>query len=235
MKKIISVLMAFLALANGAVRIDSSGESVQYPIQSVDWDDGGVTIMAWGYIVNDRSSDSAFVSARGAGILNVNATRNLCIYTGSSEITTGATVVAVGVWHHYAFTRSNQTWRAYIDGVLAVYHDQLVEPTGDPQPRFGNDNYDSWLDGRVAAGKVWLAPLSTSEIQAEMNSYSAVRTANIWSVVPMRVHTDLADQSGQGNSPSAVGTLSTESGPPALDAVAIGRISKIHGLNLKAR
>src|SRR6185503_9522359 len=41
-----------------------------------------------------------------------------------------------------------------------------------------------------------------------------VRTANIWSVVPMHVHTDLTDQNGQGNTPKAMGTLSTEADPP---------------------
>jgi hypothetical protein len=126
-------------------------------------------------------------------------------------------VVPLGEWHHYALVRdTGNVWRTYIDGVANVFATNLVDPTGDPRPRFGNDNYGAWLDGRITAGKIWLATLSPAEIRAEMASYAPVRTANIWSVVPMTTHTNLTDQSGLGNTPTAMGILSTEDGPPAL-------------------
>jgi hypothetical protein len=216
-------MAALLALfappdAGAAIRFDAFGEGVEYGSEYFDWDSGGVTIMAWVYVANDRHVDTAFVSIRGAGILYIDPIRQLSIYTGNSQFWTTNTVIQLGEWHHYALVRdTNRVWRAYMDGVADVVGQNLVEPTGDAHPYFGNDNYGDWLDGRITAGKIWLASLSQAEIQAEMGSYAAIRTTNLWSVVPMQVHTNLTDQSGLGHTPTAMGTLSTEEGPLALE------------------
>ena len=206
----------------GSIRIDAEGEGVEYNNQLTEWDAGGITMMAWVYVVHDRSggiptadADMPIITVRGAGILYLRNMK-LRIYTGDSQSWDNNTFIPLSEWHHFALVRVGGThrWRAYVDGVLDIEHDALVEPSGDPRPYFGTNQYAEWLDGRIAAGKIWLATLTTAEIQAEMGSCIPVRTANIWSVVPMRVHTDLADRSGQGNTPVAMGKLSTEEGPP---------------------
>lgn len=203
----------------GAIRTDGLGEGVRYPqILPENWDAGGVTMMAWVYIVNSQEGDAALLSVRGAGILFLRGGigQTLMIYTGNSQTWTNNTQIPLHSWHHFALVRvaGTRAWHAYLDGVLDISGVNLVEPTDNPLLYFNNNGYGEWLDGRVAAGKIWKATLSQAEIQAEMGSYAPVRTANIWSVVPMRVHTDLTDQSGMGNTPTAMGELSTEEGPP---------------------
>jgi hypothetical protein len=215
MKQLCAIfLMLLVSRIEASVRLNASPDSVTMATQATDWDDGGATIMAWVYVVNARGVDTALVSIRGAGIAYINTSGNLALYTGSSQYWTLNTPVTTGAWHHVALVRDGSVWRVYLDGVADVFATQLVEPTGDPQPRFGNDNYDDWLDGRVAAGKIWLRTLNISQIQAETNSFAPVDTANIWSAIPMHVHTDLSDTSGQGNNATAVGILTTEADPP---------------------
>jgi len=216
------LLVTAYTCANGSVRIDAVGDGVEYGTYYQTWDAAGVTMMAWVYVVNDRSggvvtanADMPIFSIRGAGILYLRNLK-LRIYTGNSQSWDNNTYIPLGEWHHFALVRvgGTRTWRVYLDGVLDITAENLVETTGDPHPYFGNNDYQEWLDGRFAAGKIWLATLSQAEIQAEMGSYAAVRTADIWSVVPMHVHTDLTDQSGMGNTPTPMGTLSTEADPP---------------------
>jgi Concanavalin A-like lectin/glucanases superfamily/Cohesin domain/Carboxypeptidase regulatory-like domain/Dockerin type I domain len=209
----------------GAIRIDAPGEGISYQSLSERWDSDGVTIMAWVYLANNQDGDVTLFLVRGAGILYLRggSQRILKIYTGNSQSSTNDTHIPLQEWHHFALVRvgGTRTWRAYLDGVLDFSGDALVEPTDNPLPMFGNNSYGEWLDGRIAAGKIWRATLSTAEIQSEMGSYAPLRTANIWSVVPMRVHTDLTDQSGMGNTPTATGTLSTEEGPPLESIVSL--------------
>jgi hypothetical protein len=198
--------------------MDSTGEGVEYSSQAEQWDAPGVTIMSWIYVVNAKAgsgtaTDTGLLAIRGASILYLREMK-MSLYTGNSQVWTSNTVISVGTWHHFALVRdTGNVWRTYLDGVANAYGANLVLPTDNPHPFFGNDGYGDWLDGRVYAGKIWTATLSQAEIQAETNSVAPVRTANIWSVVPMYVHTDLTDQSGLGNTPTAMGSLSTEDGP----------------------
>lgn len=228
----VGLLLIGQARVRGSVRVDQFGEGVEYTTQFETWDAGGITIMAWVYVSSIRGPsiyDQSLVAIRGAGILYVAHDDNkLRMYTGSSQNWDNNTIIPINEWHHFALVRvaGTRTWRAYLDGVLNFSGQNLIEPTGDPHPFFGNDDYGDWLDGRMAAGKIWLATLNQAEIQAEMGSYAAVRTANIWSVVPMHVHTDLTDQSGQGNTPTAMGSLSTEPDPPLATTASIsGRVA----------
>lgn len=218
-------------LDTGAIRSDYRGEGISYPqVLPEDWDADGVTIMAWVYVANSQDSDAALMAIRGAGILYLDggSGQTIKIYTGSSQSWTNNTRIPLQSWHHFALVRVGGTriWRAYLDGVLDFSGVNLVEPTDNPHLYFSNNTYGDWLDGRIAAGKIWRSTLSQAEIQAEMGSYAPVRTANIWSVVPMRVHTDLTDQSGLGNTPTAMGILSTEDGPPLETSVSLsGRVA----------
>ena len=59
----------------------------------------------------------------------------------------------------------------------------------------GGAGTDSWT-GRLAAVKVWTAALSTAEMDAERNSYAAVRSSNLWAQYKLNVDPLAADTSG---------------------------------------
>lgn len=212
---ILLFLLFFVNTTEASIRSDATGEGIIHTAQGVDWDDAGVTIMSWIYITTDRAADTAFVTIRGAGILYVTSTRELAIYVGDSTSYFSGQTLSVGVWYHVALTRSGLTWTGYLNGTQAVQGNALSEPTGDPQPYFGNNQYGDWLNGREAHGRIWLATLTQTEIAAEKNLSTPSRTTNIWFWSPFVDTSDLNDHSGLGNNPTSLGgTLTTESDPP---------------------
>mgnify|MGYP001482825090 CR=1 FL=1 len=202
---------------NTAVRLDAAGEAIAWPQQANEFDLGGVTIMAWCYIVTDTTNDAALMCIRGAGILFTgDVAYHLKLYVGWSKECTNEVEFKSGVWKHFAITNSAGamcTWKSYADGILDVTCPVSVPNNDNAYPKVGNDTYGAWTNGRFTAIKMWTVELSQAEIQAEIPYYNAVKTANLWSVVYAKVHTDLADKSGLGHDASAVGTLTTEAGP----------------------
>lgn len=76
----------------------------------------------------------------------------------------------------------------------------------------GSNRVGEWLDGRVAAVKLWTAGLSQSELATEATRYDAARTANLsraW-----RLDGTTAEQTGNGT--SLIGGIGAtwETGPP---------------------
>lgn len=67
---------------------------------------------------------------------------------------------------------------------------------------------------RVAYVRAWTSVLSNAQLNAEAVSPTAVITANLWGSWKLTSHTDLTDDSGNGRTLSAGGTLSTEADPP---------------------
>ncbi|MEU3161787.1 LamG-like jellyroll fold domain-containing protein [Streptomyces griseoincarnatus] len=87
--------------------------------------------------------------------------------------------------------------------------------TPDGITLFGRSPSDSseWFNGSLAHVRVWSAVLSQSEIEAEWNSTTPVRTTNLWASWPLT--TDLTDTSGNGRALSAGTTaLTVEDDPP---------------------
>src|SRR5690606_31777960 len=85
-----------------------------------------------------------------------------------------------------------------------------------------------WLNGRMAAVKIWTAALSANEIQAERDYTSPLRTANLRAWYPFEV-AETTDHSGNGETLSGGSSPSTEPGPgipfsPVEDAEAAAEI-----------
>src|SRR5690606_30411901 len=85
-----------------------------------------------------------------------------------------------------------------------------------------------WLNGRMAAVKIWTAALSANEIQAERDYTSPLRTANLRAWYPFEVAENI-DHSGNGETLSGGSSPSTEPGPgipfsPVEDAEATAEI-----------
>ncbi len=75
----------------------------------------------------------------------------------------------------------------------------------------GNDSLDEWMNAASAYVRVWSAVLTASELQAERDSVTPVRTANLYCDLPLASNAN--DASGNGNNFTANGTVSYESQP----------------------
>lgn len=202
--------------------MDASGESLNRTASLPD--DESFTITGWGQIVTDRNDFSCVVSlddASGRYFLietdSDGTTLNLASNAGFPAIT----AVNVGEWFFWALRAASLSdssahiWRASTSGWSSQTANRTgfsMTPTG---MYLGNDGFGEWLNGRIAAVKCWSGgALTTAEIEQERLSYMPVRTANLYGVWPMLVHTDLVDYSSNGRSLTAAGTLATEDGPP---------------------
>lgn len=87
-------------------------------------------------------------------------------------------------------------------------------PTAPTKLFVGSDEYNAWLNGRVAAFKVWNATLTTAELAVELTQYVPVRGANLLRWHPW-VGAETTDRSGNGNDLTAGSTATaTGDGPP---------------------
>lgn len=85
---------------------------------------------------------------------------------------------------------------------------------------FGRSVSDAseWFNGSLAHFRVWSAELTQEEIEAEWNSTTPVRTADLWAAWPLSE--DLNDTSGNNRHLSAgVTPLTVEDDPPIQEAV----------------
>lgn len=84
----------------------------------------------------------------------------------------------------------------------------------------GNNSWDEWLDSVFAHVRVWTGvALTDSELRAERDSTTAVKTSGLWADWPLADNTDTGDDSGNGRTLTFGGTLTTETGPLATSTV----------------
>ncbi|MEV0616195.1 LamG-like jellyroll fold domain-containing protein [Nonomuraea sp. NPDC050404] len=96
-------------------------------------------------------------------------------------------------------------------------------PAAPQQWTIGDDPYDDWWDGRLAALKVWDAALSAVEVEDELAQHVPRRTSNLLRFHPF-LNAELTDYSGNNNALSGGTGTTTESGPPIPWASAIPTI-----------
>jgi hypothetical protein len=158
-----------------------------------------------------------------------NQTLYLEVNDGGQNTGQATAVLTQGVWAHVAVTRSGTSLIVYLNGnvsfsVTAGNDGSYWTPAnlesghcsifGSPPGSAFTDD----LNGRIADFKYWDgAVLTQAEIQAEMASPTAVRSANLYMDTPLSAATvadSLLDQSGLDHHWSSGGTLVTELGPP---------------------
>lgn len=122
-------------------------------------------------------------------------------------------------WFFFALVGSGTSVTAYarLEGEAS-----LTSLSGLTQAAFtaaavfiGGDSFDEDLDGEMRYIRIWDAALSSVELQAESESATHVRTADIYGVYPFADTTDEElDISGTGNDLTVFGTPSTGASEP---------------------
>lgn len=199
-----------------AIRFDASGDvlsrTTAIPVYNV------FTWMAWVYVSANRGATGQMLFSldAGSGSFYRQLYHNnlaLKIWNGFSEFT-GSSLVA-DRWYHIAFVSTNGL-TCYLNGVADFASGSNIS-FSPSIIRMGNSDASEWFNGRMAAAKIYDAVLTQAEIQAEMKQMDPVRRANLNSYYRLLTTNDyLIDQSGQGRTLTAGGTLTTEFGPPGL-------------------
>jgi hypothetical protein len=125
-------------------------------------------------------------------------------------------VVSAGTWYKTAVVLSGGTGTLYFAAAgqtLSTFSTGSFGAVTSPTLKIGNSGFNSdWLDGNVANFKHYSAVLTQTEIEAELNSWTAVRTANLVRHHKFQV-AETTDYSGNGNTLSGGTGATTEADP----------------------
>jgi hypothetical protein len=218
-----------------SVRIDDNADSLfrdaNLPDPAGNW-----TVMFWVYIVSNTGAlqDMFWLHEPDGGTTNYifhGALSGLEHYyesvLGDNHTGTG---LSTGTWYHIALTNNGTTREMFLNGSSDGSDGSLSSWTST-RVRLGNNPAASrHADIRIASYKEYHSVLTGGQITTEMSSWTDVlggATANC----RLNLHTDLTDESGNGNNFSSSGTLTTEANPPGLPSLD-GGSTRINGLLL---
>jgi hypothetical protein len=209
-----------------AIRFDNSADYIYRNSGVIDFN-APYTVAFWGKISVDRNDHTSFLAVMIVGFsaldyvaANSDGTTNRVARIFGSTTDDLGTNLVVGTWYHFALVANGSALDLYLNGVLdANISHSIAGRSAANWMGLGSADSFSALNGCVAYARAWTDDLSQAEIEDEINSTTAVRTANLWADWPLEVHTDLTDVSGNGRGWTASGTLTTEDGPELEEAV----------------
>lgn len=191
------------------------------------------TICGWSYIVSDTGSgvyqplfEISDITTNYCGLYweaSTNGTMTL-EGGGTGSPTPGANNFgsrpATGGWFFWAMTFGTSNVKGYWEpiGSSTISNSVSASQFGSSKTytymHLADQGGSPALDGRFYHVRAWSAELSQAELEAEMNSPSAiVRTSNVYMDTPLEAHTDITDNSANSYDWRALGTLSTEADP----------------------
>ena len=206
-------------MAVSSVRFDNSADRYSRTADALLG--GSYTMACWTYMVTDLNAPSYWLSiddgGSGYSSFGTFADGTQQRWTASVSQLSGPQL-STGAWYYQAITFD-------ASGVETMY---LCPAGGSFSSVTGNlstsgSAWNLWIattgfvqpfDGRIAQVKIWTAALSQAELEAEMAVDSVVRTANLWAYYSFRSGPQTNDESGNGRTLTAAGTLTTEAGPP---------------------
>lgn len=184
------------------------------------------TVTCWMYLsANTGSWATAWSIDAGSGDVDLVQTDSdgVSLNFYSDGDSTAIDTLTVGTWYFVAVARSGTGGTAYIraEGAPALQTapiDGASSGATFTTLRLGESPFSGeWLNGRLAAVKVWTAQLNQTEVEAEAATYDAVRTTNLYGAW-FRPDVALSqDYSGNGNTLSGGSGATVEAGPAELD------------------
>jgi hypothetical protein len=181
------------------------------------------TTIFWAYLVGTRAADGTMAVWNAGGTnghnVEVNATTGVLHFDSITGGFDSSATFTAGVWRKVALVLNGTSatlYSANTGSALAsvgtnttttmTYSDLYIGA-------FNNATSGVWFNGRIANLKVYNAVLTLAEMEAELASWTAIRTANL-----MRHHkfqvAETTDYSGNGNTLTG-GTGATTAGDPA--------------------
>ncbi|HEV2778820.1 MAG TPA: LamG domain-containing protein [Actinophytocola sp.] len=148
-----------------------------------------------------------------------NASTDLQAYDSGSYAFNGLGPLSAsaGVWYRVALVvnGANATfYRAAAGDVLgSASAANFTTPATPTSFHLGDDPYDEYWDGRLAAVKMWQAALTPAEVEVELGQYTPRRTADLLRWHPF-ITAEATDYSGNGHTLSGGTGTTTEDGPP---------------------
>lgn len=209
-----------------AVRFSAAGEG--YIGQTGLPADDTYTVTFWGYVSADLNNYSTFISLDSDSSYTEIATStdgvSLRVYNWDSGIDP-AFQLTVGTWYAMAYVQDGTNGTLYwgTDPASLSTHSSAITPHSITHFRIGHfkpNTSTEWLNGRMAAVKVWDAALTAPEIEAELQSYDPIVTANLLRVHKLQVP-EPTDYSGNGNTLTGGLGASTEDDPPITDTAGV--------------
>jgi hypothetical protein len=191
------------------------------------------TITFWAKIAVDRNALSCFFCQDNAAS-NYYMISTLADGTtlrrdtsGGGNVSSGVSM-AVGTWFFVGCVNDTSAgpgtdifgWKiAGGSWTTAVTNaNQAVSGPADANTMYlGGDGFGTsdFLNGSLAAVKIWTVALTEAEIQAEAATYAPVKTANLWANYKFNAGPQTTDDSGNGRTLTQAGTpVLDSSGPP---------------------
>jgi Concanavalin A-like lectin/glucanases superfamily len=211
--------------ANKAVRFDATGMGYDRSASGLEssalW-----TICGWVKIMVDRNDYSQFFGFDSSTDYNFlwapSDGTSLKKESGSSGFIMVSGAV-VGDWYflcqvHVSDTDGALYWAHAGDSSLSVQTPQASfggAILSGSSLRIARDRFGTWLNGSIAAVKIWSTSLTSTEVTAEWSKYSPVKTSNLWANYKFDNGPQTTDDSGNGRTLTVTGTPVTDtSGPP---------------------
>jgi hypothetical protein len=130
---------------------------------------------------------------------------------------TASVAMTVGTWYFIGLATSGTTGTLYYkaagSSTLSTTAITGVTATSAATLRLGDSPWGEWLNGCLAAVKVWNAQLTAAEIDLEAQQYAVNKIASLVSFHPL-VKAETADYSGNARTLSGGTGATTEDGPP---------------------
>lgn len=168
-------------------------------------------VCCWMNIAVDRNAFSTFWNIDNGGssssVRGIQTTTNGVTvepYTVNGGMSGTKPSLTVGTWYYFAvnLTGNNASWRWRTDASATVTAGSLTgasDALTATRLRLGDSAWGGeWLNGSLAAVKIWTGNLSSSEMDAEALTYAPVRTTGLVSWYPFHEGPETTDYSGNG-------------------------------------
>lgn len=203
-----------------AVRLDTEGEG--YTATSA-LPTAPCTILCWAKIVNDRDNYSSVwcVDSGVTAYIILGTDFSGTVARGSfSDIDIGFNAWTPNTWYKTALTVSGTTvtvYQAPAGATLASTSGTSgALPSAPTSLRLGSSmTTGEWFDGSIANFKHYSAVLTSTEIEAELGSWTSVRTANLVRHYKLQIP-ETTDYSGNGNTVTGGVGASTDTDDPPI-------------------